>query len=175
MPAPPASSRRSLCQPLPAPYEFRDVLWSVDEYGAGRGWRKDRLLLAGGAGMTLTADGGYRPFNEADKPEGFAIRDVGMTQSASHWATLLCPALYAARQVGVFPLNFSWSQCRYQQPIWIFSSGSITLRFSASIHQLAGLPIPPVSSLICISLFLPRNIYLQSSQKITAYTREGFS
>ena len=25
---------------------------------------------AGGAGMTLTADGGYRPFNEADKPEG---------------------------------------------------------------------------------------------------------
>ena len=24
----------------------------------------------------LTADGGYRPFNEADKPEGFAIRDV---------------------------------------------------------------------------------------------------
>ena len=29
--------------------------------------------------MTLTADGGYRPFNEADKPEGFAIRDVGMT------------------------------------------------------------------------------------------------
>ena len=59
--------------------EFRDVLWSVNEYGAGSGWHKDRLLLAGGAGMTLTADGGYRPFNEADKPEGFAIRDVGMT------------------------------------------------------------------------------------------------
>lgn len=59
--------------------EFRDVLWSVNEYGAGSGWHKDRLLLAGGAGMTLTADGDYRPFNEADKPEGFAIRDVGMT------------------------------------------------------------------------------------------------
>lgn len=59
--------------------EFRNVLWSVNEYGAGSGWHKDRLLLAGGAGMTLTADGGYRPFNEADKPEGFAIRDVGMT------------------------------------------------------------------------------------------------
>ena len=59
--------------------EFRDVLWSVNEYGAGSGWHKDRLLLAGGAGMTLTADGGYRPFNEADKPEGFAICDVGMT------------------------------------------------------------------------------------------------
>ncbi|WP_347084343.1 hypothetical protein [Bacteroides uniformis] len=59
--------------------EFRDVLWSVNEYGAGSGWHKGRLLLAGGAGMTLTADGGYRPFNEADKPEGFAIRDVGMT------------------------------------------------------------------------------------------------
>lgn len=59
--------------------EFRDVLWSVNEYGAGSGWHKDRLLLAGGASMTLTADGGYRPFNEADKPEGFAIRDVGMT------------------------------------------------------------------------------------------------
>lgn len=59
--------------------EFRDVLWSVNEYGAGSGWHKDRLLLAGGAGMTLTADGGYRPFNESDKPEGFAIRDVGMT------------------------------------------------------------------------------------------------
>ena len=59
--------------------EFRDVLWSVNEYGAGSGWHKDRLLLAGGAGMTLTADGGYRPFNEADKPEGFAIRNVGMT------------------------------------------------------------------------------------------------
>lgn len=59
--------------------EFRDVLWSVNDYGAGSGWYNDRLLLAGGAGMTLTADGGYRPFNEADKPEGFAIRDVGMT------------------------------------------------------------------------------------------------
>ena len=59
--------------------EFQDVLWSVNEYGAGSGWHKDHLLLAGGAGMTLTADGGYRPFNEADKPEGFAIRDVGMT------------------------------------------------------------------------------------------------
>ena len=50
--------------------EFRDVLWSVNEYGAGSGCHKDRLQLAGGAGMTLTADGGYRPFNEADKPEG---------------------------------------------------------------------------------------------------------
>ncbi|GLL56768.1 hypothetical protein KUBF_44320 [Bacteroides finegoldii] len=59
--------------------EFRDVLWSVNEYGAGSGWHKDRLLLSGGAGMTLTTDGGYRPFNEAEKPEGFAIRDVGMT------------------------------------------------------------------------------------------------
>ena len=50
--------------------EFRDVLWSVNEYGAGSGWHKDRLLLSGGAGMTLTTDGGYRPFNEAEKPEG---------------------------------------------------------------------------------------------------------
>ena len=59
--------------------EFTDVLWNVNENGAGSGWHNDRLLLSNGAGMTLTADGGYRPFNEADKPEGFAIRDVGMT------------------------------------------------------------------------------------------------
>ena len=29
--------------------------------------------------MTLTADGGYHPFNEADKPIGYSIREVGMT------------------------------------------------------------------------------------------------
>ena len=48
--------------------EFRDVLWSVNEYGAGSGWHKDRLLLAGGAGMTLTADGGYRPSTRRTSP-----------------------------------------------------------------------------------------------------------
>ena len=58
---------------------FEDVIWNVNDYGAGSGWHRDRLLLAGGASMTLTADGGYRPFNEAEKPEGFSIRDVGMT------------------------------------------------------------------------------------------------
>ena len=58
---------------------FKDMLWSVNSNGAGSGWYKDRLLLSNGASMTLTADGGYRPFNEADKPVGYAIRDVGMT------------------------------------------------------------------------------------------------
>ena len=58
---------------------FNDVLWSVNDKGVGSGWYKDRLVLAGGASMTLTAEGGYRPFNETDKPEGFAIKDVGMT------------------------------------------------------------------------------------------------
>ena len=58
---------------------FKDMLWSVNQNGAGSGWYKDRLLLSNGSGMTLTADGGYRPFNEADKPVGHSIRDVGMT------------------------------------------------------------------------------------------------
>ena len=58
---------------------FKDMLWSVNRNGAGSGWYKDRLLLSNGSGMTLTADGGYRPFNEADKPVGHSIRDVGMT------------------------------------------------------------------------------------------------
>ena len=58
---------------------FKDVLWSVNRNGAGSGWYKDRLLLSNGSGMTLTADGGYRPFNEAGKPVGHSIRDVGMT------------------------------------------------------------------------------------------------
>jgi hypothetical protein len=58
---------------------FKDMLWSVNQNGAGSGWYKDRLLLSNGAGMTLTADGGYRPFNEAEKPVGHSIRDVGMT------------------------------------------------------------------------------------------------
>lgn len=59
--------------------EFENVLWNVNENGAGSGWHNDRLLLSNGAGMTLTAEGGYRPFNEADKPVGYAIKDVGMT------------------------------------------------------------------------------------------------
>lgn len=66
---------------------FADVLWKVNEYGAGSGWHNDRLLLTNGAGMTLTSDDtdsegnriGYRPFNEGDKPVGFGIADVGMT------------------------------------------------------------------------------------------------
>lgn len=58
---------------------FKDMLWSVNQNGAGSGWYKDRLLLSNGAGMTLTADGGYRPFNEADNPVGYSIREVGMT------------------------------------------------------------------------------------------------
>lgn len=67
--------------------EFEDVLWSVNENGAGSGWYNDRLLLSNGAKMTLTSDDtdsdgnvvGYRPFNEDDKPTGYAIADVGMT------------------------------------------------------------------------------------------------
>ena len=67
--------------------EFKDVLWNVNENGAGSGWHNGCLLLSNGAGMTLTSDDtdgegtriGYRPFNEADKPTGYAIRDVGMT------------------------------------------------------------------------------------------------
>ncbi|MDO4158869.1 MAG: hypothetical protein Q4D41_00245 [Prevotellaceae bacterium] len=59
--------------------EFEDVLWSVNSNGAGSGWYNDRLLLSNGAKMNLTADGGYRPFNEDDKPVGYAIADVGMT------------------------------------------------------------------------------------------------
>lgn len=67
--------------------QFTDMLWSVNEAGAGSGWTDDRLLLAGGASMTLTSDErdaegnptGYRPFNEADKPTGYSIADVGMT------------------------------------------------------------------------------------------------
>lgn len=67
--------------------KFEDMLWSVNENGAGSGWHNDRLLLSNGAKMTLTSDDkdaegnliGYRPFNEADKPVGYAIRDVGMT------------------------------------------------------------------------------------------------
>ena len=59
--------------------EFEEVLWSVNNNGAGSGWYKDRLLLSNGASMTLTADGGYHPFNEADKPIGYSIREVGMT------------------------------------------------------------------------------------------------
>ena len=67
--------------------KFEDMLWSVNENGAGSGWHNDRLLLSNGARMTLTSDDkdadgnliGYRPFNEADKPTGYAIRDVGMT------------------------------------------------------------------------------------------------
>ena len=67
--------------------KFEDMLWSVNENGAGSGWHNGRLLLSNGARMTLTSDDkdaegnpiGYRPFNEADKPVGYAIRDVGMT------------------------------------------------------------------------------------------------
>ena len=59
--------------------DFEGVLWNVNDSGAGSGWYKDRLLLSNGAGMTLTGKGGYRPFNEADKPTGYSIRDVGMT------------------------------------------------------------------------------------------------
>ena len=59
--------------------EFEDVLWSVNENGAGSGWHNGRLLLSNGASMTLTADGGYRPFNDADKPVGYSIAEVGMT------------------------------------------------------------------------------------------------
>jgi hypothetical protein len=40
--------------------EFEEVLWSVNNNGAGSGWYKDRLLLSNGASMTLTADGGGR-------------------------------------------------------------------------------------------------------------------
>ncbi|MFR6438533.1 MAG: hypothetical protein ACLUPA_04275 [Phocaeicola massiliensis] len=58
---------------------FKDMLWNVNQNGAGSGWHKDRLLLAGGASMTLTAEGGYRPFNDADKPVGYSIRETGMT------------------------------------------------------------------------------------------------
>lgn len=59
--------------------EFGNVLWNVNDNGAGSGWHNDRLLLSNGASMTLTAEGGYRPFNEADKPVGYSIREVGMT------------------------------------------------------------------------------------------------
>lgn len=60
--------------------KFEDVLWQVNEIGAGSGWHGDRLLLSNGARMTLTREGGhYYPFNEADKPVGQAIADVGMT------------------------------------------------------------------------------------------------
>lgn len=59
--------------------EFNNVLWNVNENGAGSGWYKDRLLLSNGASMELTAEGGYRPFNDAEKPTGFSINDVGMT------------------------------------------------------------------------------------------------
>lgn len=59
--------------------DFEGVLWNVNDNGAGSGWYKGHLLLSNGAGMTLTGEGGYRPFNEADKPTGHAIKDVGMT------------------------------------------------------------------------------------------------
>ncbi|MDO4929633.1 MAG: hypothetical protein Q4E59_00710 [Bacteroidales bacterium] len=61
--------------------KFTDVLWNVNENGAGSGWNDDMLLLTNGASMELTSDAanGYRPFNEGDKPTGFAIADVGMT------------------------------------------------------------------------------------------------
>lgn len=59
---------------------FKDVLWQVNENGAGSGWYNDRLLLSNGASMKLTKAGGhYYPFNEDDKPVGQAIADVGMT------------------------------------------------------------------------------------------------
>ena len=59
--------------------KFENVLWAVNEYGAGSGWHDDQMLLSNGAKMTLTAEGGYHPFNDAEKPEGYSIRDVGMT------------------------------------------------------------------------------------------------
>ncbi len=59
---------------------FEDVLWQVNENGAGSGWHNNRLLLSNGASMRLTKEGGhYYPFNEDDKPVGQAIADVGMT------------------------------------------------------------------------------------------------
>ena len=58
---------------------FTGMLWSVNEHGAGSGWHNDRLLIAGGAKMVLTAAGGYRPFNDAEKPEGYKIAQNGMT------------------------------------------------------------------------------------------------
>lgn len=59
--------------------EFENVLWNVNDNGAGSGWYNDRLLLSNGADMTLTAKDGYHPFNESDKPVGYSIREVGMT------------------------------------------------------------------------------------------------
>lgn len=59
---------------------FEDVLWQVNDNGAGSGWYNDRLLLSNGASMRLTKeDDHYYPFNEDDKPAGQAIADVGMT------------------------------------------------------------------------------------------------
>lgn len=66
---------------------FDNVLWNVNSNGAGSGWFKDRLLLSGGAGMTLVnektdSEGnheGYYPFNDADRPTGSKIANTGLT------------------------------------------------------------------------------------------------
>lgn len=60
--------------------KFENMLWQVNDNGAGSGWYNDRLLLSNGASMRLTKQNGhYYPFNEEDKPVGQAIADVGMT------------------------------------------------------------------------------------------------
>lgn len=59
---------------------FENVLWQVNENGAGSGWYNDRLLLSNGASMQLTKAGShYYPFYNDEKPVGQAIGDVGMT------------------------------------------------------------------------------------------------
>ena len=66
---------------------FNSVLWNVNSNGSGSGWFKDRLLLSGGASMTLASektdnDGnheGYYPFNDADRPTGSKIATTGLT------------------------------------------------------------------------------------------------
>lgn len=59
--------------------EFSEVLWDVNDSGMGSGWHKNRLLLSNGATMRLTAKGGYHPFNDSEKPEGYTLDKVGMT------------------------------------------------------------------------------------------------
>ncbi|EJW91319.1 hypothetical protein EVA_20574, partial [gut metagenome] len=51
----------------------------MNDSGMGSGWHKNRLLLSNGATMRLTAKGGYHPFNDSEKPEGYTLDKVGMT------------------------------------------------------------------------------------------------